>query len=100
MEHLWTWSGRYFGYRNGNNLWTCEGKHVGEFRVVNVFGRDGRYMGEVPKGDTRLITNLRKRGRKWLPFTPGLPREPVGNVSRPAYEMLDGYEDFPTPDNF
>ncbi len=25
MTYLWTWSGRYFGYRQGNQLWTSSG---------------------------------------------------------------------------
>lgn len=37
MKQLWTWSGTYFGYRDGDNLWTYDGEHIGRFYGDEVF---------------------------------------------------------------
>ncbi len=31
MKCLWTWSGKSFGYREGDELWTHDGNHAGRF---------------------------------------------------------------------
>jgi hypothetical protein len=54
--HLWTWSGKYFGYRDGDELWTHDGRLAGRFYHDEVYGAAGRYLGEVRDVD-RLITN-------------------------------------------
>ena len=37
MKHLWTWNGKYFGYRNGNELRTHDGPCVGAFLMEMRF---------------------------------------------------------------
>jgi hypothetical protein len=34
---LWTWSGKCFGYRDGDDLWTHDGLHVSPFRDEQAF---------------------------------------------------------------
>ncbi|NSW84553.1 MAG: hypothetical protein HPY90_15220 [Syntrophothermus sp.] len=58
-QWLWTWGGRCFGYRDGDDLWTYDGKHVGRFIGDEVYAPDGSYLGEIKDG--RLITNLSKK---------------------------------------
>jgi hypothetical protein len=59
MTWLWTWGGKCFGYRDGDDLWTYDGQHVGRFHGDEIYGRDGRYLGEV-MNESRLITNKAK----------------------------------------
>lgn len=47
MQWLWTWGGKSFGYRDGDNLWTQDGRHVGRFHGDEVYGADGSYLGEI-----------------------------------------------------
>ena len=69
MDWLWTWGGKCFGYRSGDDLRTYDGRHVGRFHGDDVFGPDGRYLGEA-RGK-RLITHLsKKRNRSRGRFTP------------------------------
>ena len=49
MERMFTWSGRSFGYKDGENLWTYSGKHVGKFHGDEVYGPDARYLGACPR---------------------------------------------------
>jgi len=91
---LWTWGGRYFGYREGDDLWHHEGNHVGQFEGDEIFSADGRYLGEVRSGN-RLIVNCSKKGRIGRSFSSRLSRvavvpyvDYVGNI------MVAGYEDF------
>jgi hypothetical protein len=98
--HLWTWSGKDFGDREGDELWTYDGRHVGHFYGTEVFAPDGRYLGELQRDD-HLITRIVKRPmRRRRAFTP-LPDRPA----RPTFIGFDGfplpkagYEDFPDPD--
>jgi hypothetical protein len=69
MQWLWTWGGKCFGYRVGNELWTYDGRHVGRFCEDEVYGRDGRYLGEV-MSDDRLITNLSRKSSRQSVFAP------------------------------
>ena len=94
MQWLWTWGGRCFGYREGDDLWTYNGRHVGKFVGDDVYGPDGRYLGELINGD-RLITQVKKA---WRPA--GFPRwgKRVGYakfVDYVGFTMYAGYEDFP-----
>jgi hypothetical protein len=97
--HLWTWSGKDFGDRDGDELWTYDGRHVGHFHGHQVFASDGRYLGEL-RGDDRLITRTRKPLRSRGKFTP-LPARPA----RPRYRSfgsgfvaLESFTDFPAPE--
>jgi len=94
MEWLWTWGGKSFGYRDGDDLWTQDGRHVGKFYENEIYGSDGKYLGEVME-DNRLITYSSKNIRNSA-FTPFASR--VGSVKRVnfvGYVMLVGYRDFP-----
>ncbi len=95
MDWLWTWKGRCFGYRNGDNLWTYNGRHVGRFAGDEVYGPDGKYLGEV-RSRNRLITNRIKKSRRRSRFRPLHQR--MGYVKRVNFVgnvMLVGYEEFP-----
>lgn len=93
MEHLWTWDGIYFGYREEDDLWTHEGDHVGRFEGDEVYGPDGEYLGEIMQD--QLITDLNKKDKRGSGFCPYASR--VGIVPYTDYVghvMLSGYEDF------
>ncbi|AFT90046.1 hypothetical protein [Paraburkholderia phenoliruptrix] len=97
MDWLWTWSGTYFGYREGDNLWTYDGRHVGRFTGTDVFACDGAYLGELI-GDNRLITDRAKLGWRQDGFTPFETRIVYACCADYiGYEMDAGYEDFPAP---
>jgi hypothetical protein len=95
MEWLWTWGGKTFGFRDGDELWAKDGRHVGRFHGDEVYAPDGLYLGEVLQG--RLITKRRKKGHRKGSFTPMTSRAGrTGKVDRVGSVMLAGYEDFPT----
>lgn len=94
-EQLYTWSGHYFGYREGDDLWTYEGRHVGKFYGNEVFDPEGRYLGEIRNGyylirDSRKMTVIRGR------FTPREKRpETVKHLEHMGFVVPSGYQDFP-----
>lgn len=97
MQHLWTWGGKYFGYREGDALRTHRGHHIGHFVDDDAFGLDGRYLGEVR--NDRLIVNPSKRnlrGGSVARFAKNVAL--VKMVDYVGYVMLAGCEDFPPPD--
>ncbi len=96
MSWLWTWGGRCFGYRDGENLWTCDGKHVGKFWGEEIYGPDGRYLGQLWT-DNRLISSTSKKAWRRSPFPQQNNRSSAGPTypSRAAYYFRFGYEDFP-----
>jgi len=93
---LWTWSGTYFGYRDGDDLFDCNGRRVGRFHGKEIFGRDGRYLGELRKRD-RLITDRTKLALMKDALKPRRhgPRNfgPLDPLALPA-----DYRDFPKPE--
>ena len=95
--YLWTWSGTYFGYREGDDLWAYDGRLVGHFVGDEVFGSDGHYLGEIRDHDS-LITNTRKKHTRRLPFV--TRRRVAGDLQRMRVMrgMPGGFEDFPAPD--
>jgi hypothetical protein len=98
MEALWTWGGKYFGYRDGDDLWTHDGRHVGRFYYNEVYGPNGQYLGEI-KTNNRLITCQSKKSVRRGSFA-ALPNRVgfVPNVDYEGYVMYVGYEDFHGPD--
>ena len=97
MEWLWTWGGRSFGYRAGDDLWTHDGRHVGRFRGDEVYGPNGFYLGEI-KSKNRLITNLAKKRWQRSPFAPHTNRVAyIPYTDFVGYVMYAGYENFPDP---
>lgn len=99
MQLLWTWKGKFFGYRDGNDLWTYQGKHVGRFSESEVYDQNGRYLGEVTNSGDRLITHRSKANWRSCSFTPYARRATmVRYVNYVGYVMYAGYEDFPVPE--
>jgi hypothetical protein len=97
--HLWTWGGKYFGYRDGNDLWTPSGRHVGRFTGDEVYGPDGRYLGEIKSG--KLISRLASQNRRRGGFAPhGSHAGQARYVNHAGTAMYAGYQDFPAPDSF
>jgi hypothetical protein len=97
--HLWTWSGRYFGSSDGAALWTHNGRLAGRVHQDEIYGAAGRYLGEVRDTD-RLITNTSKKNKSQGPFS--IHRRRARSVREPqsSRAMLDGFEDFPAPEEF
>lgn len=91
---LWTWSGVYFGYREGDNLWSHGGRLVGRFYGDEVYGSDGAYLGEIRDGD-RLIRQTRKERLKKPRFTVRLRGASGVRGMRGGRGMPGGYEEFP-----
>lgn len=95
MEWLWTWDGRCFGYRDGDDLWTHDGKHVGRFHSDEIYAPNGRYIGELRSGN-RLITNKNKKSKRLSSFAPHGQRVGYAKyVDYVGYVMIAGYEEFP-----
>lgn len=95
MDWLWTWGGRCFGYRDGDDLWTYDGKHVGRFYGDEVYAPDGRYLGEI-RSEHRLITKINKQSKRRNTFTAYSRRVGyVKCVDYVGYVMIAGCEDFP-----
>lgn len=98
MLRLWTWDGKYFGYRRRDDLFTATGHHVGRFRGDELFDSSGMYLGEIH--EDRLIRNRTKRGRM------GPRAEPVKGFAVPALPDAEArqpsgpFEGFPPPDSF
>lgn len=97
MIWMWTWSGKCFGYLDGEDLYTYSGKHVGKLQGSDIYNPQGRYLGEV-MNDTWLITSNSKKGWVGSAFSPYGNRgayAPYANYA--GYAMYAGYEDFPDP---
>lgn len=87
MNHLWTWSGRYIGYRERNHLYTYSGRLVGRFVGEEIFTPDGTYLGEIHEG--RLVAD----GRKRQSLDAGFGRAP--RVDKPVSWARPEIVDFP-----
>lgn len=98
VDWLWTWGGKSFGYRDGDDLWARDGRNVGRFVGDEVFAPDGTYLGEM-MGTSRLITCEAKMGRRTTGFHPQ-DRRIVHTVypDYSAYPTDAGYQEFPAPD--
>ena len=95
MEWLWTWRGRCFGYREGEDLWTYNGRHVGRFNNDEIYAPDGQYLGEI-RNENRLIRNKSKKSKRGNIFTPHTHRAGyTKHADYAGYAMYAGFEDFP-----
>lgn len=95
QQYLWTWGGKFFGYRDGDELRTHDGRHVGQFFGDEVYNSKGEYVGEI-MSDNRLITNQQKSHyRKHHHYTqPNRGAMGVyGNYG--GFGMYGGHQDFP-----
>lgn len=93
MQHLWTLTGKYFGYLDGDNLWTQGGKHIGKLIGDEIYSPNGHYMGEI--ADTnRLIAHPRKQIRRKPTFTVLSSRAAVSSQgNKPSSTTHPGYVD-------
>ncbi|CAG7626294.1 hypothetical protein [Actinacidiphila bryophytorum] len=98
-QHFWTWRGKFFGYRSGDNLYTHRGQHVGKFYGEEIYGVDGRYLGEV-MNDDRLITHKSKKAWAKPAFGPIRGSLYTKYANYAGYAMYAGYEDFPLAETF
>jgi hypothetical protein len=98
MQRLWTWEGKYFGYRRRNELFTATGQHVGCFRGDEIFDAAGIYLGEIH--DDRLIRNRAKRGRMGprAAFVKGPTVSALADIE--ARQPSGQFEGFPPPESF
>ena len=97
MTDLWTLSGQYFGYLDGEDLWRSDGRHVGKCLRDDVFGPDGRYLCQVAFSN-RLRVAKEDRLLRIDPFprkADRAARTPLPN--RMPYTSIGGYEDL-SPD--
>lgn len=98
MNWYWTWSGKSFGYRSGDDLFSVNGTHVGYFVGDEVYAcSDGRYLGEV-RNDKFLITNKSKKNHRHNSKARLVGTSYVGYADYSGYAMYAGYEDFPEVD--
>lgn len=40
MKWVWTWSGKCFGYLDGEDLWTYDGKHVARINGEEIYNKE------------------------------------------------------------
>jgi hypothetical protein len=95
----WTSKNRQDRSSDGAALWTHNGRLAGRFHQDEIYGAAGRYLGEVRDTD-RLITNTSKKNKSQGPFS--IHRRRARSVREPqsSRAMLDGFEDFPAPEEF
>jgi hypothetical protein len=82
MDWFWTWGGKCFGYRTGDNLFTYDGRQAGRFYGDEVYGSDGHYLGEIKNNN--LITHSAKKGLDKIDFwaCPGRVIWPIRQLCR------------------
>lgn len=99
MKWVWTWSGRSFGYLDGNDLWTYLGRHVGRRADSDIYSPTGRYLGEVMNNGRLAMNKARAADRG-----PGFTRLPSREATQPLLDAAGqpaypGYQDFPPLEN-
>ena len=100
MNWTWTWTGRFFGYWDGDDLWTHHGKHVGRRQGVEIYGPNGRYIGET-LGSRRLAVNKAKAAHLGTAFVPQAPRQKQQvQADLDSFPLYKGFEDFRLPEHF
>ena len=95
---LWSWGGRYIGYRDGDDLWCSDGRLLGRFHGDEVYGTDGHYLGEIRDGDRLIRKTMHSHPLKGA-ISPRLRGAAGVRGTRGIRGTLSGYEDFPNPDN-
>jgi 4-fold beta flower protein len=93
-QPLWAWSGRYVGYRDGDDLWSYDGRLIGRFDGDAVYSPDGAYLGEQRETD-RLITRTGSKHKRRSSF--GHRQRGARGIrgTRGSRGWPAGYEDFP-----
>ncbi len=98
MKNVWKWSGKYYGYIDGNNSWSQNGEHVGRIIGDEIYNTRGHYIGEIRNGN-RLIVNKSKKHKTVGSFAPYCKRvSVVGCVGYVGNIMIAGCEDFQAED--
>lgn len=97
---LWHWSGRCFGYRQGDQLFAEDGQQLGRFIGERIFDRDGRYIGELrpvaeSAGGRRLVTRLGDLGLQHDGFVPVRGERKALPADHAPLPMPTGYRRFP-----
>jgi len=99
VRWTWTWTGRFFGYWDGDDLWTYRGKHVGRRHGLEIYGPNGRYLGEML--GKRMATNKAKAAQVGPSFMPLAPREArLVQAEQDSFPLYTGFDDFRSPDQF
>ena len=94
MPALWTWGGKYVGYRDGRDFWSPEGRHAGRFVEDELYAPDGYYMGEVLEG--RLIYRRGKESKRAVGFAAEPTRHAMPEESdQEPWAVPEGFKDFP-----
>ena len=93
MTDLWTWSGQYFGYLDGEHLWTRDGRHVGRCLRDDVFAPDGKYLCQIAFSNRLRVAQADRLLRiDPFPRMPNrAPRTPLPD--RMPYTAIGGYEE-------
>jgi|GEM_PF-777626 len=97
---LWHWSGRCFGYRQGDQLFAEDGQQLGRFIGERIFDRDGRYIGELrpvaeSAGGRRLVTRLADIGLQHDGFVPARGERKALPADHAPLPMPAGCRRFP-----
>ena len=92
MHWLWTWSGRSFGYRQGDLLFTKNGNHIGYFQDEEIYSVHGNYLGELKNG--RLIIKNGSKHKRSSTCVPIAGTNYADRADYAGYAMRAGYEDF------
>jgi len=91
---LWSWSGRWIGYRKGDNVFSTDHRHIGRFVGQEIYAVDGRYIGEWQYG--RIMVIPRRVGKKMPPVEEVEPGGglPVGWRPLEPRDLPSTWEDF------
>lgn len=96
MEPVWTWSGMFVGYREGDDVWSRTGEHIGRCNGLEIFGFEGEYLGEVDRD--RLIRVSVKRNWVSSPFIKLAPRGRLPRrKDKSPLVFQSSFVDFPCP---
>jgi hypothetical protein len=99
VKWLWTWDGKFFGYKDGDDIWTYKGKHIGKLDGTEIYDASGKYLGEIISD--RLITCITKKNYQGFGYKPyGQRARVLKNVDYAGYAMFAGYEAFPPLGDF
>ncbi len=94
-DGIWSWSGRYIGYRSSDSLFSFAGAKIGYFSEgEELYGPDGAYLGEI-RSENRLIRNLAKTRWTRRSFVPEIMKAAPPQADLISKPMLAGFEDFP-----
>ena len=95
MLPLWSWSGKYIGYKKRNQFFTNHGHHFGQFVGNEVYSPDGNYLGELKFG--RLVTVAEHKIKKVssVPKANNKGASISGFGDLASREFVEGCKDFP-----